>query len=133
MAGSITANSSQGSTAPTAIIQPGGTVSFAGTYTSSPTNPVFVTQAPSITASGTGVTVGTPVTSATTASATVTFSDAGVFAVTFVGTSVDSSASPAITAHQDYVWTVFVSPSRGARLGGGLFPVVAPHWVAQRL
>ncbi|MCI4357923.1 MAG: ABC transporter substrate-binding protein [Thermoplasmata archaeon] len=126
VSGKVTANSTPGTGAPSAVIGPGGTITFAGAYTASPSNPLFVITAPSITASGTGVTVGTPTVTPTTAAATVTFSNSGVFTVTFVGSSVDSSATPPVTATQDYVWTAFVAPT-GVHASAGGSSSVSPH------
>ncbi len=126
--GQITKNSSGSSTAPSAILQPGGSITVSGTYTSAPTNPLFTEQTPTITASGTGVSVATPTTTPTGASATVTFQNSGIFAIEFVGKSAELNGTTTVaTATQDFVWTAFVAPS-GVNAGtSGAAAAVSPH------
>jgi len=123
--GTITANSST-STAPTAILSPGGFISVLGSYTSAPTNPIYSLASPTISASAGGTLSGATNTNST-ASAKVTFASSGTYQVTFVGTATSTSGTPA-TVHQSYVWTVFVAPTglhAGAAGGGGI--VQSPH------
>ncbi|HEV2519667.1 MAG TPA: ABC transporter substrate-binding protein [Thermoplasmata archaeon] len=123
VSGKVAANSTGGTGAPTAIIAPGGTVTVAGTYTSSPTNPLFTVQAPSLNAS-TGGQLGTPTLTATSAQATVTYANSGVYTITFVGTA--TSSNPTTTIHQNFVWTVFVAPT-GIHASAGAGGATSPH------
>jgi peptide/nickel transport system substrate-binding protein len=121
--GAVTANTS-GTTAPTTVISPTGTVTLSGSYTSAPTNPAFITSAPTITAPGTGVTISSHSGTNSTATSTITFANAGVYQATFVGSAVSGST----TVTQDYNWTIFVAPTGvNAGLTGGASAAKSPH------
>lgn len=108
VAGVITTNSSVvPGTPPTAIVQQGSTVTLQGTYTGAPTNPLYTLQAPTWTSSP-GLTPTSPTTTNTSASAQFSFSTAGTYWVTFVGSAKPASGA---TAFQNYTWSVFVAPT----------------------
>jgi ABC-type transport system substrate-binding protein len=119
--GVLTANTSSKST-PTGVIGSGGSISVAGSYSSAPTNPAFVTATPKIISTGGSITAG-PAT-ASSASASVTFSAAGVYAVTFVG----SAAAGTSIVYQNYTWTAFVAASGvSAGVSGHSSSSTSPH------
>jgi peptide/nickel transport system substrate-binding protein len=104
--GSIVTNSSS-TPLPTAVINPTGSVTLSGSYTSAPTNPAFIAAAPTITATGSGVTISSQSATNSTATSTILYANAGVYQATFVGTAM--SGSTMVT--QDYNWTIFVAPT----------------------
>ncbi|MCI4351691.1 MAG: ABC transporter substrate-binding protein, partial [Thermoplasmata archaeon] len=122
--GSIVTNSTLvAGTPPTSILQPGGSVTFAGSYTSAPTNPLFSFGAPKIVPSTGGTISGTPVVGNTSATATVQFPTPGTYTVSFVGVATSGSLS----AYQNFTWTVFVAPS-GLHAGmAGAGAATSPH------
>jgi hypothetical protein len=115
VAGTIVSNSTPGTGSPTAILQPGGSVTLMGTYTSAPTNPLFSLQAPTWGALPTGATVSNPVNTNSSAEGTFTFATAGTYWVSFVGSATSTGSG---TAYQNYTWTVVVA-------GGGVHGGVA--------
>ncbi|MCI4319551.1 MAG: ABC transporter substrate-binding protein [Thermoplasmata archaeon] len=124
VSGQIVTNSSvTAGTAATPILQPGGSVTFTGSYTTSPTNPLFALGNPSIVASTGGTISGTPTITSTSATATVQFASSGTYTVSFVGVATSGTVS----AYQNYTWTVFVAPSglHAGLSGGG--SAVSPH------
>jgi len=124
VSGTILANTSS-TTAPTAILSPGGWISVSGRYTGSPTNPNYVPQAPTITASSSGAVANLTGTNST-AAATVTFASAGVYWVQFAGSAV-SLTDPTDVVAQSYTFTVIVAPS-GVNAGStGAVAQTSPH------
>ncbi len=128
VAGTILSNTSS-SSAPTAILQPGNTLTVQGLYASLPTNPDFTPLPPTITVSG-GVSATHPQpTTNTSVSAAATFPTAGTYAVTMTATSQGVPGSPeqGSTATQLFLWTVVVAPNGvHAGLAGGSSPR-SPH------
>ncbi|HTT35319.1 MAG TPA: PKD domain-containing protein [Thermoplasmata archaeon] len=109
VSGMITANSSSTSS-PTGVLSAGQYVTVAGVYTSAPTNPDYVEQSPTITASSTtDATISDASNTSSGASAKVTFSTTGTYQVSFSGSS--KSVSTGTTVTQSYVFTVFVAPT----------------------
>jgi peptide/nickel transport system substrate-binding protein len=104
--GTIVSNSSSTS-APTAILQPGDSITLKGSYSSAPTNPLFALQPPSIVAPS-GITPTSPVNTNTTAGATYSFSNAGTFVVSFVASTKSTTGT---VESENYSWTVFVPPA----------------------
>jgi hypothetical protein len=126
VAGVITSNSTS-STSPTAILQPGGSVTLSAAYTTAPTNPLFQESPPAIAAGNPGATIQKTSSTATSANVTVAFENSGTFVVSFIGTATQTQGGSA-TVHQNYVWTVFVAPSginAGAAKTGG--KTTSPH------
>ena len=103
--GAIVSNSTS-SVNPTALIHIGQNVTFQGTYTLAPTNPLYTLGLPRIISSG--GTISGATNNSQGAKATVSFSKAGTYEVTYVGSGV-SPGSP--TAYKNYTWTVEVAPS----------------------
>ncbi|HEV8050534.1 MAG TPA: PKD domain-containing protein, partial [Thermoplasmata archaeon] len=121
--GAVESNSST-STGAMAVLTPGQSVTLGGSYSSAPTNPSFVSNAPTISAIGSGVQVTKNAGNNVSASATVLFQHSGIFPVAFVG----SSTSGTTTVKQEYVWTVFVAPTGvQAGLAGGAGTARSPH------
>ncbi len=103
--GTILANSTS-ATNPTALLHAGEGVTVQGVYTLPPTNALYSLGPPTIVSSG--GTISAPGTTSKSAQATVTFSSAGTYEVTFVGSGIATGQS---SAYQNYTWTVEVSPS----------------------
>ena len=124
VSGTIVTNSTAvAGSAATPVLAPGGSVTFTGSYTTSPTNPLFTLGNPSIVASTGGTISGTPTITSSSATATVQFATAGTYTVSFVGVA----SSGAVSAYQNFTWTVFVAPS-GLHAGlGGTGTAVSPH------
>jgi peptide/nickel transport system substrate-binding protein len=121
--GSVVSNSSATSSA-TTVISPSQSVTLTGSYTSAPTNPAFLSSAPSIAATGTGVSISAHSGTNSTASATILYADAGVYTASFVGTAMSGST----TVNQNYEWTIFVAPTGvHAGLTGGASSSKSPH------
>ncbi|HXQ93770.1 MAG TPA: PKD domain-containing protein [Thermoplasmata archaeon] len=121
--GAIVSNSSASSAA-TAVLTPGQSVTLSGSYTSAPTDPAFLAKAPTIVAKGPGVQVSKSGGTNVSFTSTVLFQQAGIYPVAFVGTA--SSAST--TVAQSYVWTVFVAPTGlQAGISGGAVTAKSPH------
>ncbi len=119
VAGAITANSS-GASNPTAILAPGGTVSFSGSYTGAPTNPAFSLAPPTVKGPSTPTSASN---TSSSAAASFSFPNPGTFTVTFVGLATSASAN----AYQNYTWTVFVAPT-GLHAGAANAQVTtSPH------
>ncbi|MGI0151166.1 MAG: PKD domain-containing protein, partial [Thermoplasmata archaeon] len=126
LAGQIISNSTSTS-APSAVLRAGDSLTVSGSYLDAPTNPDFLAQAPTVVASAgassPAVTAGTN----RSVDATVRFPTSGTFEVTMVGTATGLGADAGQTATADYVWTVVVTPSGVA---GGLAGAAAtqdPH------
>jgi peptide/nickel transport system substrate-binding protein len=120
--GAVVSNSST-ATAATAVVAPSGQVTISGSYSSAPTNPLFVPATPTITAS-TGVQMSGTSNTTTTATATVLWQNPGIYTAVFVGEAKDGS----ILAYQNYTWTIFVAPHGvNAAIGGGASTVTNPH------
>ena len=108
--GTIVTNSTPtAGSATTAILQPGGSVTLLGTYSSAPTNPLFALVAPDIVPPTSGVTASNPVATSSSAGGTFTFANSGVFWVSFVAKA--SSGTGGTTVSQNFTWTVFVAPN----------------------
>lgn len=123
VSGTITANTSSTSN-PTAVIQENQFVSFTGTYTGAPTNPLYTPAAPAWGALSTGETLTSSSSTPTSASAEVTFSAAGTYTVTFVGSATGPGGA---VAYQNFTWTVFVAET-GSTAGLASSPTVnSPH------
>ena len=123
VAGSVLTNSTPvAGTPPTSIIQQGQQVTLQGTYTAAPTNPLYSLQAPTWTYSA-GLSPSSPVTTNTTASAAFSFSSAGTFYVTFVG----SAKAGTSVAYQNYTWSIFVAPSGVSAAASGSTSVSSTH------
>jgi peptide/nickel transport system substrate-binding protein len=103
--GGVVVSNSSSQAGATTVIKPAGSVTLTGSYSSSPTNPLFTSQIPTIVAPGGQIT--TPTSTSTTASATVLFSTSGVYTATFVGKATAGTS----TVYQNFTWTVFVAPS----------------------
>ena len=121
VAGTIVSNGSS-SSHPTAILQPGGSATFQGTYSSAPTNPLFVLSAPWMKGPS-GVTPTTNTSTNSSAKASFTFSSSGTWVVSFVGTATSGST----VVHQFYNWSVFVAPSGLNAGASGLSVLSSPH------
>jgi len=104
--GVVTSNATGGApvTGARAILgQGGGQVWVTGTYTGSPTNPVYQPQAPTIiTSVGT---ISNAANTSTSASAAVTFATVGTHWITFVAKAVTAAG---VVGYQNFTWTVFV-------------------------
>ncbi|MCI4350284.1 MAG: PKD domain-containing protein [Thermoplasmata archaeon] len=124
VSGSVVTNSTAiTGSPPTTILQPGGSVTFTGSYTAAPTNPQFVFASPTIISSTGGTVQGTPTNTTTSATAAYSFAASGTYVVTFVGKAVSGTVS----AFQNYTWTVFVAPS-GIHAGvAGTGVATSPH------
>jgi PKD domain-containing protein len=124
VSGSVVTNSTViAGTPATPILQPGGSVTFTGSYTTSPTNPLYALGSPSIVAATGGTTTGTPTLTPTSATTTVQFASPGTYTVTFVGLATSGT----VNAYQNFTWTVFVAPT-GLHAGlGGTGSAVSPH------
>jgi len=121
--GTIVSNSSPvAGVPPTAVLQPGDSLTVQGSYSSAPTNPLFSLQAPSWTFSS-GLSPTSPSNTSTSATATFVFPNSGSYWVTFVG----SAKSGTTVAIQDYTWSVFVAPGglHAGSIGGGA--ATSPH------
>jgi peptide/nickel transport system substrate-binding protein len=105
----ISATLTNGSTAATQFgwLKGSGTIAVSATYSAPPANPSFVPQTTSI--SSTGGTKGTSTATASGASASYTFSSAGVYEINFTG-PIENTATSALV-YQNYTWTVYVSPA----------------------
>jgi len=120
--GAVVKNAS-GLPGPTAVVTAGGQVTLAGTYSSAPTNPLFVPQTPTITAS-TGVQTSGASSTSTSATATVQWQNPGIYTAVFVG----EAKSGSILAYQNYTWTVFVAATGvHAGIGGSSTTVTNQH------
>lgn len=119
--GQITSNTST-STGATAILQPGDSASFAGSYSSAPTNPLYSLEQPTIVGPS-GVSPTTNASSASSASATYTFANSGTYWVTFVGMSSSSTGK----SFQNYTWSVFVAPNGFHAGSSGSSTTTSPH------
>ena len=83
-----------------------GPITVTGSYASLPLNPSYLALQPSIT--GTGCT-GTS--TASSASATCSYTAAGIYTITFAGPINDTATAPASIIYQNYTWTVVVTPA----------------------
>ncbi|MCI4337574.1 MAG: PKD domain-containing protein, partial [Thermoplasmata archaeon] len=91
----------------TAVLSQSQSVTVAGTYTSAPSNPLFLTQKPSIIISpSTGATISSTNPTNSSAIGVAQFTAAGTYTLTFVG----SASNGVLTAYQNYTWTAFVAP-----------------------
>ena len=123
LAGTIVSNSSPTALVPpSAILQPGGSVTAHGAYTGQPTNPLFVLQPPKMVVASGGRILANA-TASSNATAQVSFPNPGVFWVTYVG----SATSGGETAYLNYTWTVFVAPSGLHASAGPASYSVSPH------
>src|SRR5579863_1326282 len=100
------------------------TPSFTGTYTGAPTNPVFTAQTPTFAWPASGVTLNSNSSSATSASASITFKNAGSYTVSFVGWSLGPGNAK---AYDNFTWTVFVAASGSTAALAGTASVSSPH------
>jgi ABC-type transport system substrate-binding protein len=107
---------------PTSLLQIGQSLVFQGMYTLPPTNPLYSTGPPSIVSSGATITAATN--TSQTAQATLTYSKAGTYMVTFVGTGVSSGLA---TAYGNYSWTVEVAAAGLREALAGSPTVQDPH------
>ncbi|HXQ94326.1 MAG TPA: PKD domain-containing protein, partial [Thermoplasmata archaeon] len=124
VSGAITTNSTPVTGVPaTAILQAGGSVTLAGTYTSAPTNPAFSLAPPTLVGPS-GITPSSPVNSNTSAQATFTFANAGTYQVTFVG-SATATGQP--IAYKNYTWSVFVALLGFHASAGSSSTATSPH------
>jgi peptide/nickel transport system substrate-binding protein len=105
----IAATLTNGSTAASQFgwLKGSGTISVSASYSAPPANPAFVPQTASITS--TGGTKGTSTGTAAGASASYTFSTAGVYEINFTGPILNTGSNAIV--FQNYTWTVFVSPA----------------------
>jgi hypothetical protein len=121
--GSIVSNSTPiNGTAPSAILQPGGSVTVLASYSGEPTNPSFALRSPTIVASSAGKISGLSNTT-TSATAQVTFANSGVYTVTYVGSASSSTG----VAYLNYTWTVFVAPAGLHASAGTAASATSPH------
>ncbi|MCI4325305.1 MAG: PKD domain-containing protein [Thermoplasmata archaeon] len=122
VSGAVVSNSTA-TTAATAVLAASGQVTISGSYSSAPTNPLFVPASPTITAS-TGVQLSGASSTTTTATATVAWQNPGIYTAVFVGEAVSGTT----TAYQNYTWTVFVAPTGvHAAIGGGASVATSSH------
>ncbi|HXW67220.1 MAG TPA: PKD domain-containing protein, partial [Thermoplasmata archaeon] len=110
----ITSNGTSGAASPTGVVATGATVSFAGSYTATPVNPIYSGTTPSIsvlTGPSGGASVTTNSSGPTSATASVLFSSAGTYTVGFTAkaTSVSGPAS------QNNIFTVIVGSGGAAK------------------
>jgi len=89
------------------IIQGGGPIVVTGSYAALPLNPSYVPGSPKIINSG-GTCSATNTSSS--ASASCTFANPGVYTLTFTGAITYLPAS-AVQAYANYTWTVYVTPT----------------------
>jgi len=89
------------------IVQGGGPIVVSGLYAAPPLNPSYVTGSPKILNSG-GTCSATNTTSS--ASASCTFANSGVYTLTFTGAITYLPAS-AVQDWANYTWTVYVTPT----------------------
>ena len=105
----------------TAALQVGGSITVSASYTSAPTNPDFIPQAPNLVASGGNISGLTLTNSSATGK--VIFNAPGTYTVTFIA----SSASANTTFFQNYTWSAVVAPV-GQRAGvAGSVIHLSPH------
>jgi peptide/nickel transport system substrate-binding protein len=126
VSGTLVSNSTSATstTAPTAVLQPGQSITVSGTYTGFPTNPAFTPSSPSISSSSGGL-VSAASNTTTSATGTVTFANAGTGWVKFVVPSVGPGG---VVVHNDYTWTVFVATSGfNAGVAGQKALAKSPH------
>ncbi|HYK94076.1 MAG TPA: PKD domain-containing protein, partial [Thermoplasmata archaeon] len=102
VAGSIVANTTSTSV-PSAILQPGQSVTVTGQYTGEPTNPDYVAQSPTIGA-GPGGTVSGASNTSSSATGTITFASSGIYWVKFLGSAKSLTTSAVVD--QNYTFTV---------------------------
>lgn len=123
--GAIVANTTVpiGSRLATAVLQAGQSVTVTGTYTSAPTNPAFIALPPKMVASGGTLTALPSANNSLTDSAT--FSTAGTYEITFVGSATNGTIGTGGTItggaifYLNYTWTAFVSaPGSHAGIAG---------------
>ncbi len=111
--GEILGNATTQGVAATAVVAINQFVEVSGSYSSAPTDPQFNPVAPKIVASNGGVLSSVTDTN-TSAQADVTYSSAGIYQVTFVGSASDGT----VVSYSNYTWTVFVeAPGVHASLG----------------
>jgi ABC-type transport system substrate-binding protein len=103
--GSLVSNSTSSSN-PSTLLQVGQSITFQGSYTLPPTNPLYSLATPTISAPGGKITAASN--TSQTAQATLTYSTPGTYVATFVGAGV-SSGSP--TAYGNFSYTVEVAPT----------------------
>jgi hypothetical protein len=103
--GTVVSNSTSNDD-PTTLLQLGQGITFQGTYTLPPTNPLYTLGAPTIVSSGAAISDSSS--TSQTAQATLTYAKAGTYEVTFVGTGV-ATGNP--TAYGNYTFTVEVAAS----------------------
>ncbi|MCI4331157.1 MAG: ABC transporter substrate-binding protein [Thermoplasmata archaeon] len=130
VAGYILANTTTpvGGHGASAVLSPGGSLTVSGTYTSAPTNPAFLDNAPKIVvttgpAGGASLSNSSKGVGNTSAGTIGKFTLPGTYTLTFVG----SASNGASTAYQNYTWTVFVAPV-GVHAGLAVRSInVSPH------
>lgn len=105
--GRIVANTTTaaGTGSPTGLLTSGQSVTVSASYSSAPTNALFIPQTPTITVLPTaGATVTSSNPTNTSAQATASFTTPGTYTLTFVGSASDGTT----VAYQNYSWTVLV-------------------------
>jgi hypothetical protein len=124
VAAAVVSNSTA-TTGATAVLRPGGSASFSGSYTSAPTNPAYSLAPPKFVIPS-GVTVTKNSSTGSAASVTLAFpssiSGAQIYQVVFQGIGTSGGAAP---AYQNYTWTVFVFA--GGSVPAGKAAVKSPH------
>ncbi|HEV2317394.1 MAG TPA: PKD domain-containing protein [Thermoplasmata archaeon] len=108
--GAIVSNSSASSAA-TAVLSPGNTVTVSGSYLGAPTNPNFLPVNPRIYSEPNASSQSNSSKSATAITSALTYANPGTYVVTMVGQANGAGPSAGQTAFQDYSWTVIVAPS----------------------
>ena len=131
ISGSVAANStSSPSSPPTAVLQPGQTVTLSAQYTNSPSNPSYVEVPPSVNLSAAaGATVVGKTLLSTNVTESLRFANPGTYTVTMVGgsTLTNSSNPTHPSVYQNFTWTVFVAePTYHAGILGAANPR-SPH------
>ncbi|MGI0132527.1 MAG: PKD domain-containing protein [Thermoplasmata archaeon] len=107
--GRILANTTTaiGTGSPTGVLSTGESVTVSASYSAAPTNALFIPQIPKIvldTTTGGTVTSSNPTN--TSAQATASFTTAGTYTLTFIGSATDGTT----VAYQNYSWSVLVAP-----------------------
>jgi hypothetical protein len=118
-------SASPGGPAPTAVLQPGDSVTLGASYTSAPTNPAWREVSPVITVP-TGAAVVSNYSSPVNATDTLTFRTPGTYVVNWVAGATNLTTS-APTSYTNFTWTVYVPPT-GVHAGVvGLATPESPH------
>jgi hypothetical protein len=121
VSGAIVANSTSNTTA-SAVLKPSQSVTLLGSYTAAPTDPAWTEKAPTLATPGGTVSKASNTSGSFTA--TVLYSNPGIYTASFVGSAVDSAGH---TAYQNYTWTVFVAPTGVPARLASVAAAASPH------